>query len=155
MDASLLAYYAKWVEVLSNSLFIFYLWTSAGDSAAHHHLFSFLLLSRRPDLTILCMLLLCLSFLPLIQDAFPPVVSMNIFNSSTSKLVTSVEISRAPSSSYPISFHGCCSFFSFVRIKRMVQKGDILGAVGNIRSIVFFAQRKVSMELNPRMEVLL
>ena len=62
-------------------------------------IFSCRLLSRRPDLAIFCMLLLCLLFFPLSQDASPPVFSMDIFNSSTSKFVTSVEFSKASSQS--------------------------------------------------------
>ena len=66
------------------------------------------LLSRRPALTILWILLLCLSLFRLGQGESPPVVSTDIFNSTTSKFVTSVEFDNALSSSTLTSFHGCC-----------------------------------------------
>ena len=55
------------------------------------------LLSRRPNLIMLCILILCPSLFSLRHDASPPVDSRDIFNSSTSRLVTSVEFSGAPS----------------------------------------------------------
>ena len=81
----------KWGDVLSNALCILHIYNSVDVYAAQHHLVSCLLLSRIYALTMLWMILLCISFLTLIHDASPPVLSMDIFNSSTSKLVTSVE----------------------------------------------------------------
>ena len=100
-------YHAKWGEVLSNVLWILHLLTSADVYAVQHHLFACWLMSRRPDLAILCMLLLWLSFFSLIQDASQPVFSMDILNDSTSKLVTSVELTKGPFSSNLISLYGC------------------------------------------------
>ena len=112
-------------------------------------------MSRRLALTILCMILLFLSFFLLIQDASPPVFSMDIFNYSIVNFVKSVEFSKAPSSSTLIHFHGCCSFFSVVRMKHIMRTGSILDSVGDTHRILFFAQMAVSMEVNPRMEVTL
>ena len=113
--------------------------------------FVYLLLSSSPDLNIFCMLLFCISLFPLIRDASPPVVSMDILNSSTSKFVTSVEFAKAPSLSTLTRLHGCCSFFGVFRMKSMMLTGDFLDAVGNTHSILVFAQTTVSMEVNPRM----
>ena len=44
-------------------------------------------------------------------------------NSTTSKLVTPVEFSKAPYSSTLISLHGCCSLFNFVNMKWMMWTG--------------------------------
>ena len=131
-------YHANWGEVLSNSVWSLNLWNSAGVSASHHHFFSLWLLSRRPVLNMLCMLLVCISLFPLSQDASSPVVSMDIFNSSTIKLVTSVEFSKALSSSTLIFLHGCCQFFNVDRMKRMIRTGDCLDALGNTHSIIVF-----------------
>ena len=80
---------------------------------------------------------------------------MDILNLSTSKLVTSIEFSKSPSSSNIIRFHGWCSFFNVVRMKRTMQKGYNLDAVGNTRSIIVFSHKTVSMEVNPWREVIL
>ena len=89
-----LPYHEKWGEMLSNALCILYLIIYADIYATHHHLFSCLLISRRDDLTILWMLLLCLPLLLLIKDASPPVVYNDSLNSSTIKFVTSVDFSN-------------------------------------------------------------
>ena len=99
------------------------------------------------------MILFCLSLFTLSQYASPPVFYMYILNYSTSKLVTSVEFTKAPSLSNLINFHGCFSFFSFVRMMRIMRKWDSLGAVGNIYSIPVFARTEASTEANPQMEV--
>ena len=98
---------------------------------------------------------LCPSLFPLSQDASPPVVSMNIFNSSTNKFVTSVDFSNAISSSNLTSFHGCCSFISVIRTKQMMRTGALLDAVGNTHIILEFYQTNLSMDVKPRMEVTL
>ena len=67
-----------------------HLWNYSDVSSAQHHLFLCLLLSRRTALTMILMLLLYLSLFPFILDAPPPVVSMDMLNPSTSRLVTSV-----------------------------------------------------------------
>ena len=91
------------------------------------------------------MLLLCLSLFTSIQDASPPVVSMDILNSSVSKFVTSIDFSKAQYSSTLIRLRGCCSFFSVVRMKRMIRTGYLLDAVGNNHRIIFFAHMTVIM----------
>ena len=103
-----LPYHTKWGGVLSNLLLILHLWTSYDVSDAQNHFFEYWLPSRRTSLTILCIIMLCISLFLLIQNEYPPVVSMDIFNSSTIKLVTFVEFSKAPSSSTLIFSHGCC-----------------------------------------------
>ena len=148
-----LPHHEKLGEVLSNTLWILHLWTSDDVSAAQHHFVACWLLPRRPYLTILCMLLLCLSLFPLIQDASPPVVSMDILNSSTSKLVTSIDSANALSLSTLIRLDECCPLLSVVRTKRMMRTGAILDAVGNTHIIIVFAQATVRMEANTRTEV--
>ena len=101
-------YHAKWGDVLYNTLWILHTWTSADVFAEQHHFFECGLLSRKPDHTMLCMLLLCLLFLPLSHDASLPVVSTDILNSYTSKLVKSIEFSKSLSSSTLIRLHGWC-----------------------------------------------
>ena len=83
------------------------------------------------------MLLLCISFFPFSQDSSPQVVSMDILNSSTSKFVISVEFANALSSLNLTSLHRCYSLISFVRMKQMIRKGALLGAVGNTHTIAF------------------
>ena len=124
-------------------------------SLLHSTFFSCWLLSIIPALNILCMLLLWHSLLQLSQDASPPVVSMDILNSSTSKFVTSVEFSNALYSSTLTSLHGCCSFRSVVRMKRLMRTGALLDLVQNTYSILVFANTTVSTEVKPRMEVML
>ena len=72
-------YHAKWGDVLSNALWILHLWTSADVSDAQNDLFSCGLLSRSFSITILCMLLLCLSIFPLRKYELPPVFSIYIW----------------------------------------------------------------------------
>ena len=48
-----LPYHANLGEVLSNALCIFHLWTSYYVSTAQHHLFSCVLMSRSPAITML------------------------------------------------------------------------------------------------------
>ena len=132
-------YHARWGEVWSNALWILHVCNSTDVSAAHHYLFACPLLSRRPAFTIFCMLPLCLSLFPLIQDASPQVVFMDILNYLTIKLITSVEFSNAPSSSTNIHLHGCCWLFSVVRMKWMIQAGNHLDAVGNTHNILVFS----------------
>ena len=80
---------------------------------------------------------------------------MDILNSLISKFLTSVEFSKVPSSSTLICFHRCYSFFSVVRMKRMMRTGALLDAVGNTHSILVFAQTTVRMEVKPKIEVTL
>ena len=101
------------------------------------------------------MLMLCLSFFPLIQYASPPVVSMDILSPSISKFATYVEFAKAQSSLTLARLHVCCSLFRVVGMKLMVQTGDILDVVWNTHSILVFAQTNVIMEVNPRIEVML
>ena len=102
-----LPYHEKWGEELYNALWSLYLWTYADVSYAKHHFCMFITVKNAYSYHILNALL-CLSIFPLIHDAPPPVFSMYILNSSTSKLVTSVEFSNAPSSSILTPFHACC-----------------------------------------------
>ena len=80
---------------------------------------------------------------------------MHILNYSTSKLVKYDDFAKAPYISTIIRLHGCCLFFSVVRMRQMMWTGDSLDAVGNNHIIIVFAQTTVSMEVNPRMEVTL
>ena len=95
------------------------------------------------------------SFFPLIHDTSPPVVSMDIFNLSTGKLVTTVDFSKSPYSSTLTHLHGFCSLFNVVRMKQMMHTVAHLDEVVNTHSIIVFAQTTVSMEVNPQMEVVL
>ena len=135
--------------------YLLFIYGSLLISLLHSIIFLCLLLSRSPSLTIFWMLILCLLFLPLSQDASPPVVSMDILNSSTSKFVTYVEFFNAIYSSNIIRLHGCFLFSSVVRIYWMVRTGALVDAVGNTHSILVFAQTNVSMQLKPRMEMTL
>ena len=141
--------------MLSRALCVLHLWTSADISSVKHHLFSCWLLPRRAAITILWILLLCLSFFSLSRDASPPVASMDILNLSTGKFVTSVEFDNVPSSSTLTRLYGCFSFISVVIIKRMMRTGALLGAVWNTDSILVFEQTTVIMEVKPWMEVTL
>ena len=134
-----LPYHANWGELLSNALCIFHLCTYGYVSDSQHHLFACWLLSRRPAFTILCMTLLCLSLFPLSQDASPPVVSMDIFNSSIVKFVTSIEFSKSQSSSNLIYLHEFCSLFSVFSMNQMMWTRAILDAVGNTHIILVFS----------------
>ena len=150
-----LPYHEKWGEVLSNTLWILHICTSVDIYDSQHHLFAFLLLSRGHDINILHMLLLCISSFKFIQYVSLPVVSTDILNSSISKLVTSVEFFKAPSSSTLTRLHGCCSLLSVFRKKRMMRTGACLDTVGNTHIILVFSHMTVSMEVNPWMEVTL
>ena len=55
---------------------------------------------------MLCIILLFCLFFTLSYEVYPTVVSMDILNSSTRKLVTSVEFSKAPYSSTLTRLHG-------------------------------------------------
>ena len=109
-------YHAKWGEVLSNEQWSSHLWTSYDVSAAQNHLFSCWLLSIRSALTMLWMLLLCCSLFTLIYDASPQVVSTEMLNLSTSRLVTYVEFSKEPYSPTLTRFHGRCSLLNVFRM---------------------------------------
>ena len=67
----------------------------------------------------------------------------------------SVEFANEISSSTIACLHGCCSLISVVRMKRMIQTGDILDTVGNNHSIIVFAHTTVSMGVKLCMEVTL
>ena len=51
--------------------------------------------------------------------------------------------------------HGCCSLFSVVRMNRMIHTGALFDSVGNTHSIILFSHTTVSMEVKPRVEVML
>ena len=146
-------YHGKWGEVLSNTLWSLHLLTSADVASAQHHLFAFLLLSIRPDLTMFWMILLCISFFPLSHDLSPLLVSMDVFNSSASELVKYVEFAKAQYSSTLTCLHGCCSLFNVVRIYQMMGTGDCLDVVGNTHIILFFSHKIGSTEVNQCTEV--
>ena len=148
-----LPYHTKWGDSLSNELWSFHPLTSDDFYASQHHLFACLLLSRRPDLTMLWTLLLYLSFFTLVHDTSPPVVYIDFLNSSASKLVTSVDFSKAPSSSTLTCLHGCCSLLNVTGMKRVVHTRYCFDSVGNTHSVLIFSQKTVSMEVNPWMEV--
>ena len=145
-------YHTKLGDVLSDELWSFYPWTSSDVSDAQEHLFSCWLLSIRRYLTMLWMLLLCHSLFTLSRDTSLPVVSIDMLNSSTSRLVAFVEFYKAPYPSTLTCLHGCCSFFNVVRMKRMMWKGVSLYSVENTHIIVVFTHTTVNMEVNPRME---
>ena len=79
--------------------------------------------------------------------------STDILKSSTRRLVTSVEFSKAQYLTTLTHFHGCCSLFNVVRTKRMMRAGDILDEVGNNHRIIVFSHTKLIMKVNPWMEV--
>ena len=115
----------------------------------------FTILSRMTYLTILCMILLYIPLLPLVQYASPQVGSMDTLNYSISKFVTYVDFSKALYSSTITRLNGCCSLFSVVRMKLMMQTGALLDAVGNNHIIIVFAQTTVRMEVKPQTKVML
>ena len=125
--------------MLSNALCIFHMYSAADVSAAQHHLFSFLLISISPAPAMLCMLLMCGYLFILIHEAYSPVVSVVIINYSTRMLVTSVEFSKAPSSSTLICLNGWFSFFNFVKMNRTIMNGSCLNEAGNIYILLVFA----------------
>ena len=104
---------------------------------------------------MLLIIMLSLSLFPLIHDASPPVVSMDILKSSTIRLVVSVDFSKAKYSSTLTRFHICCSLFNVVRMNEIIRTGASLDSVGNNHSILVFAKTTGSIEVNPRIEVTL
>ena len=155
MDARLftITWKARWG--MSRSMCTLHLWTFADFYFAQNHLFLCLLLSRRPAITILWMLLLCLSLFTFIQYASPPVVSLDILNSSTSKFVTYVEFANDLSLLILTRLHGCCLFICVVRIKLMTKIGTLLDVVGKNHIIIVFAQTTFSTEIKLCIEVTL
>ena len=79
---------------------------------------------------------------------------MEMLNSSTKILVTSVEFSKVPYSSTLTYFHGCCFFLIFLRMKQMIHIGDCLGPIGNTYSVLLSSHTPVSMEVNTQMEAI-
>ena len=132
-------------EFMSKAPFILHPWNHDELYDSHHPLFVFLLISISTDIIILWMLLLCVSFFPLSHDASPPVVSMDILNSSISKFVTYVDFSKAPSSSTLTWFHDYCSFFNVFRMKWMMWTGDRLDSVWNTHGVLVFSKTTVIM----------
>ena len=141
----LFPYHTKWGELLSNGLWILNMYNSADVSAAHQHFCSCWLLSIRTSITMVLMLLLCISFFLLIHDDSPPVFPTKIMKSSTKWLLTSIYFTNAPSSSTLTCFNGCCLFLYVVRIKRMIRTGDRLDAVGKTHIILIFLLNTVRM----------
>ena len=76
---------------------------------------------------------------------------MNMLNSSSINLVTSVDFSKAPSLSNLTSFHESCSLLNVVRMNQIMHTGDMLDSVGNNHSIIIFYHTKLIMEVNPHM----
>ena len=109
---SFLSRHEKWDELLSNSLWILHIYIYSDVSATQYHFFLCLLLSRIPSIIMVWILMLCISFLLLIHDMSPPVVSMVGLSSSTRILVTSVEFSKAPSRSTLTRLYGF--FYSLI-----------------------------------------
>ena len=64
-------------------------------------------------------------------------------------------LKKAKYSSTLTGLNGCCLFFNVVRTKQIVRTGVRLYAVGNTYIILLFSHTTVSMEVNPRMEVIL
>ena len=134
---------------------IFFIYGILLMSMLHINIFKCWLLPRRISLTMLWMLLLCLSLFSFIQYASPPVFYIDILDSPTSNFVTFVEFAKAPSSLTLICLHGWCSFFRVVRMKWNMRKRAYLDAVGNTHRALLFSQKTVSMEVNTCMEVTL
>ena len=95
------------------------------------------------------MLLFCLLLFPLIHDASPPLFFMEMLKSSKRSLVTSVEFSKAPYSPTLKCLFICCSYFNVFWMKKMMQTGACLDAVGNTQRILVFSHTTVSMQVNP------
>ena len=76
------------------------------------------------------MLLLCHQLFIFSHEESAIVVSMAMMNSSTRRLVTYVDFSKATSLSTLKRMNGCCSLFNVVRTKRITWTGDILDPVG-------------------------
>ena len=66
-----------------------------------------------------------------------------------------VDFSKALYSSTITRLNGCCSLFSIVRMKLMMQTGALLNAVGNNHIIIVFAQTTVRMEVKSQTKVML
>ena len=81
---------------------------------------------------------------PLIYDASPLLVSMDMMNSSTIRLVISVEFSEALQSLTLTRLYVCFPFFNVVRMREIIRNGDILYVVGNNYIIIFLAHNTVS-----------
>ena len=116
-------------------------------------IFKYSLLSRRPDITMLWMILLCLSFFSLSHVTSPPVVSIDMLKSSTTKLVIPIDSDKATSSSTLMHIHGCFSLFYGIKTKLIIITGDLFYAVWITHIILFFARTTASMELKPHTEV--
>ena len=84
------------------------------------------------------MLLLCTYLFMLSHYASPLVVYMEMLKSSTRRLETSVDFSKAPYSSTLTHFHVCCSVFNVVSMKRMMHTVDFFVALVNTHSILVF-----------------
>ena len=80
---------------------------------------------------MLLMIMLCRSLFPFCHDASPPEFSTEMLNSSTSRLVTFIDFTKAQSSSTLTSLYWCCSLFNVVKMEQMIRTGDHLDAVGN------------------------
>ena len=91
------------------------------------------------------------SFFTLINEAYPPVVSMTMMNFSS----THIEFSKVLSSSALTRIHGWFSFFNIARINQTVMTGVNLDSVGKIQIIIVFSHTIVSMQLKPWVEVTL
>ena len=90
---SLLPYYAKWGEFLSDALLIFHLYTSADVYAAQQHFFMFVTFNK-VFYNSFYMILLCYSFFWLIHKTSPPLVSVDMLNFSSIMVVTPVDFSK-------------------------------------------------------------
>ena len=80
---------------------------------------------------------------------------MEMLKSSTRRLETSINFSEASSLSTLTHFHGCCSVFNVVGMKRMMHTGACLDAVVNTHNILVFAHTAVKIEVNKQVEVTL
>ena len=121
----------------------------------HNTIVSCWLLSISPALNMLCMLLLSISLFKLIHEVYPPVASMEMLNSSTIRLVTSVEFSKVPSSSTLTGLHGWFLFFGFSSMNEIILTGFCLDTLVNIQIVILFAHTTVKMVVKPQMEVTL
>ena len=101
------------------------------------------------------MLLFCHSFFPFSHETSTPVVSMDILNFSTRRLVISYDFYRVSSSSTITHLHGWVFKFNLVKMNTIIPNGDHLDKAENIQSIILFSHNKLSIGVKPWMEVTL
>ena len=81
------------------------------------------LLSIRPALTVLKILLVCILLFPLTHEESPPVVTISDLESSNIGFLSSIDFSKAPSSLTLVLMRVWCLFLDVVRMKQMMCTG--------------------------------